>query len=132
MLSYYIPLDDKDISVTLREVKEILDAEVVVGRDRLDLEVKEAGSADLMSDVLILCKAGSLLLTGLTNPHVIYTASILGIAAIVMVRGKHPLPETIKVAEELHIPILTTKYILFETVGRLYAKGIVSCIEKVE
>jgi hypothetical protein len=35
-------------------------------------------------------------------------------------------------ARELKIPILTTKYILFETAGRLYTKGIVGCLSKVE
>jgi predicted transcriptional regulator len=85
-----------------------------------------------MSDVLVFCKAGCLLLTGLNNPQVVRTADVLDIAAIVIVRGKRPLPETIQLAEELQIPILTTKYILFESVGRLYAKGIVGCIEKVD
>ena len=118
--------------MTLREVKKILDAEVIVGHDRLDLEIKDAGCADLMSDVLVFCKAGCLLLTGLNNPQVVRTADVLDIAAIVIVRGKRPLPETIQLAEELQIPILTTKYILFESVGRLYAKGIVGCIEKVD
>ena len=118
--------------MTLREVKEILDAEVIVGHDRLGLEIKEAGCADLMSDVLVYCKAGSLLLTGLNNSQVIRTADVLDIAAIVIVRGKRPFPDTIQLAEELRIPILTTKYILFESVGRLYVKGIVGCIEKVD
>ena len=118
--------------MTLREVKKILDAEVIVGHDRLDLEIKDAGCADLMSDVLVFCKAGCLLLTGLNNPQVVRTADVLDIAAIVIVRGKRPLPETIQLAEELQIPILTTKYILFESVGRLYAKGIVGCMEKVD
>ncbi len=118
--------------MTLREVKEILDAEVIVGHDRLGVEVETAGCADLMSDALVFCTAGSLLVTGLTNPHVIRTADVLDIAAIVIVRGKRPLPETIRLAEELQIPMLTTKYILFETVGRLYAKGIMSCVEKVD
>jgi predicted transcriptional regulator len=113
-------------------VKEILDAEVIVGHDRLGLEVKEAGCADLMSDVLVFCKAGSLLLTGLTNPQIVRTADVLDLAAIIVVRGKRLFPETIQLAEELQIPILTTKYILFESVGRLYAKGIASCIEKVD
>jgi predicted transcriptional regulator len=117
--------------VTLQEMKEILDAEVIVGHDQLDLEMKEAGSADLMSDVLFFGKAGMLLLTGLTNPHVIHTAYTLGIAAIIMVRGKHPSPETIQLAEELQIPLLSTQYILFETAGRLYAKGLIGCMEKV-
>lgn len=114
----------------LREVKEILDAEVVVGHDQLDMEVEKGACADLMSDLLVYCKTGSLLLTGLANHQVVRTAEVLDAAAVVIVRGKQPFPETIKLAEELHIPILTTKYILFETVGRLYTRGMVGCIEK--
>lgn len=117
--------------MTLREVKEILEAEVFVGHNQLGMEVKTAFGADLMSDVLAFAKAGSLLLTGLTNPQVVRTSDVLDIAAIIIVRGKRPLPETIQLAEELQIPLLSTKYILFETAGRLYTKGIVGCVEKV-
>jgi Predicted transcriptional regulator containing CBS domains len=116
----------------LREVKEILEADVIVGEEKLDMEVKTAFGADLMSDVLAFAKAGSLLLTGLTNAQVIKTATTLHIAAIILVRGKKPSTEAIDLAKELQIPILTTKYILFETAGRLYAKGIVGCLKKVE
>ncbi len=116
----------------LREVQEILDADVIVGKEKLDMEVKTAFGADLMSDVLSFAKAGSLLLTGLTNTQVVRIANVLDIAAIILVRGKKPTAETIDRAKELQIPILTTKYILFETAGRLYAKGIVGCLEKVE
>ncbi len=42
------------------------------------------------------------------------------------------LVEAIKLAKELQIPILATKYILFETAGILYTKGIVGCLKKVE
>jgi predicted transcriptional regulator len=118
--------------LTLNDVKIILNAEVIVGEEHLDLEIKTAFGADLMSDVLAFAKAGSLLLTGLTNSQVIRTANILDIAAIILVRGKKPSTETINLAKELKIPLLTTKYILFETAGRLYAKGIVGCLEKVE
>lgn len=117
--------------MTLREVKEILEAEIFVGHNQLGMEVKTAFGADLMSDVLAFAKAGSLLLTGLTNPQVVRTSDVLDIAAIIIVRGKRPLPETIQLAEELQIPLLSTKYILFETAGRLYTKGIVGCVEKV-
>ncbi|OPY01614.1 MAG: DRTGG domain protein [Syntrophorhabdus sp. PtaB.Bin047] len=115
----------------LQQVKDILDADVIVGNDQLEMEVKTAFGADLMSDVLAFAKPGSLLLTGLTNPQIIRTSDVLDIAAIILVRGKRPLPETIQLAEELRIPLLSTKYILFESVGRLYAKGIRGCIEKV-
>jgi predicted transcriptional regulator len=117
--------------MTLGEVKEILEAEVVVGEDQLGKEIKTGASADLMSDVLAFAKSESLLLTGLTNPQVVRTADVLDIAAIVIVRGKRPLPETVQLAEELAIPILSTRYILYEAVGRLYAKGILGCVEKV-
>ncbi|MGV8059588.1 MAG: DRTGG domain-containing protein [Smithellaceae bacterium] len=116
----------------LREVKEILEAEIIIGEDKLDMEVKTAFGADLMSDVLAFAKAGSLLLTGLTNEQVIRTADTLDIAAIIMVRGKKPATEAVSLAKELKIPILTTKYILFETAGRLYVKGMVGCVEKVD
>jgi predicted transcriptional regulator len=118
--------------LTLNDVKIILNADVIVGEEHMDLEVKTAFGADLMSDVLAFAKAGSLLLTGLTNSQVIRTANILDIAAIILVRGKKPSTETINLAKELKIPLLTTKYILFETAGRLYVKGIVGCLEKVE
>jgi predicted transcriptional regulator len=117
--------------LTLHELKKLLDAEVLIGEDQLDMEVKTAFVADLMSDVLAFATAGSLLITGLTNPQVVRTADVLDIAAIIMGRGKMPSQETFQLAEELNIPILTTKYILFEIAGRLYAKDVGGCIEKV-
>jgi predicted transcriptional regulator len=125
-------LTNEEQPLKLRDVKEILAADVIVGEDKLDMEVKTAFGADLMSDVLAFAKAGSILLTGLTNDQVIRTADILDIAAIVLVRGKRANADTINLAKELKIPILTTKYILFETAGRLYAKGMVGCVEKVD
>lgn len=115
----------------LREVQKILDAEVLVGADKLDMDVHTAFAADLMSDVLAFADSGCLLLTGLTNPQVIRTADVLDIAAIILVRGKRPPPETIRAAAEKKIPLLSTKYIMFESAGRLYAKGIVGSTQKV-
>ena len=116
----------------LSDVQEILNADVIVGAEQLDMEIKTAFGCDLMSDVLAFAKAGSILLTGLTNTQVIRIANVLDIAAIILVRGKKPQAEALVLAKELQIPILTTRYILFETAGRLYAKGIVGCLEQVE
>jgi len=116
----------------LYDARDILDAEVIAGEDNLDLDVITAFAADLMSDVLAFASAGSLLLTGLTNTQVVRTASMLDIAAIILVRGKQPSPEAVFLARELKIPILTTKCILFETAGRLYSQGIIGCLQKVD
>ena len=120
--------------MTLSEIKEILDATVYVGNEKLDMEIIIAFAADLMSDVLAFtfAKEGSLLITGLTNPQIIRTAYTVDIAAVMLVRGKIPPEETIRLARELDIPLLSTGYTLFEASGRLYANGIVSCIEKVK
>jgi predicted transcriptional regulator len=116
----------------LGEVVDILEATLLVGTERhLALDVKTAFSADLMSDVLAFAKSGSLILTGLTTPQVVRTASILDATALIIVRGKIPPADTLKLAQELDIPVLSTGYILFETSGRLYANGIVGCIEKI-
>lgn len=118
--------------MTLNEVVKILNADILVGHDLLEIKVKNGFGADLMSDVLAYAKPGAMLLTGLTNPQVVRTADILDIAAIVMVRGKKPAPEMIRLAEELKIPLISTKFILFESIGRLYEKGMRGCIERVD
>lgn len=117
--------------VTLAQIKDLLDAEVVVGEDRLDLEIKTAFGADLMSDVLAFARSGCLLITGLSNPQSVRTAYALDIAAIVVCRGKALTNKFIEIARELGIPILWTQYIMFEACGRLYREGITGCIREI-
>ncbi|MCK4535239.1 MAG: hypothetical protein KAT81_06860, partial [Syntrophobacterales bacterium] len=85
-----------------------------------------------MSDVLAFAKPGSIMITGLTNPQIVRIANIVDNSAIIIVRGKTPPDETVRLAEELGIPLLSTRYILFETSGKLYANGIVGCVGKIE
>jgi len=117
--------------VTLAEIKKLLDADVIVGEDHLNIEVETAFGADLMSDVLAFATHGCLLITGLTNPQCVRIAYTLDIAAIILVRGKKPQEQAVQLARELGIPVLATKYILFEACGKLYRNGIVGCIRKV-
>ena len=111
----------------LREVLERTDCKLISDGVDLELDVKMGCGADLMSDVLAFTHADTLLLTGLTNPQVVRTADMAGIRAIVFVRGKLPPPETRAVAQKRGIPLLASKYTLFETAGRLYAAGLPSC-----
>lgn len=113
--------------MTLEQVVRILAGRVVSEGVDLSSKVEMACGADLMSDVLAFTHAGTLLLTGLTNPQVVRTAEMAGITAIVFVRGKYPPPETIALAAEKGIPLLATRYTLYEACGRLYAAGLPGC-----
>jgi predicted transcriptional regulator len=108
----------------LKEIMEILEAEVIVGDDLLEQEVKMVAGADLLSDVLAAAMPGALLLTGQINPQVVRTAEVSDLAAICFVRGKKPENETINAAASKNIPLLTTQKPMFESCGRLWVAGL--------
>lgn len=108
----------------IQEVKDILEAKVWVGEDRLEREVHAACGCDLMSDVLAFAKEKVLLLTGLINPQVIRTAEMLDIKAIVFVRGKDPTEDMIKMATQKNMILLSTNHPLYVACGQLYIKGL--------
>jgi predicted transcriptional regulator len=110
----------------LKEIKNILEAEMLYGDECLSKEIKVAYGSDLMSDVLTFVKSGSLLLTGLTNAQVVRTAEIAEIGAICFVNNKKPQEETTNLANEKKIPLLVTKLFMYECCGRLYKKGLSS------
>ena len=105
--------------LTIAAVREILEAQTLCGDDQ-SLRVQEVGAADLMSDVLALSKSGMLLLTGLTNPQVIRTAVVADLCGVVFVRGRKPSAETLRLAREAKLQILSTALTMFEAAGRLY------------
>jgi predicted transcriptional regulator len=115
------------MNMKLRDVLSLIEGKVVSSGVDLNTEVQMACGSDLMSDVLAFTHAGTLLMTGLTNPQVVRTAEVAGIAAIVFVRAKLPPPETVALAEEHGIPLLASKYTMFETCGRLYRAGLTGC-----
>lgn len=116
----------------LKDIKDKLAAELLVGEESLDLEISMACGSDLLSDVLAFAKSNSLLLTGLTNPQVIRTAEVAEITAVCFVRGKRPSEETIEQAKQKGIPILCTSLPLYESCGRLYSCGLAGCSQTTE
>jgi len=113
----------------LREVIEILNAEVLCGESNIDSIDAEYGyAADLMSDVLAFASHSMLLITGLTNIQIFRTAQMLDIPAIVFVRGKKPQDDLLELAKEAEMPIILTKDSMFAACGKLYEKGLTPCI----
>ena len=111
--------------MTLRELADLLEAEVISGEKHLDEEFECAGASDLMSDVLAFGESGIILLTGLVNTQSIRTAEIIEAKAIVYVRGRKPNKEGISLARERDILILSTRLFMFKACGLLYGRGIV-------
>jgi len=121
--------------MTLKEIKDILSAEVISGDHDLEKEIKYCFAADLLSDILALGRGSgvlTLLITGITHPQVIYASNIFDLGAIIFVRGKRPTEATLQLAIENQIPLLATPYIMFETCGRLYQHGLRPSIARIK
>jgi predicted transcriptional regulator len=110
--------------MTLREIVQLLEAEIIYGESHLDDQIEFAGGSDLMSDVLAFAKPGILLLTGLSNSQSVRTADIIEAKAIVYVRGKKPDPEGLKLAKKKDIPVLLTEFMMYTACGLLYSHNL--------
>ena len=112
--------------MNIRDLIRILDGTLITQPSNLSKEIKGGFGADLMSDVLASIQPEAVLMTGLCNPQVVRTAQMADVSAIVLVRGKNPPIETIRLANEELLPLISTPYGMFEACGRLHAAGLVS------
>ena len=117
--------------MTIGTIKELLEAQVLCGEDRLDIDVHSACGSDMMSDVLAYVKEQAVLLTGLVNSQVNRTAEMMDMVCLVFVRGKKPTQEMIELAADSGMAILATDMRLYEACGKLYMNGLVGNGRKV-
>ncbi len=108
----------------IRDIKELLNADVLCCEEELDKEVNSACGSDMMSDVLAYVKDQAVLLTGLLNSQVIRTAEMMDMVCIVFVRSKKPTEDMIELAKKLDIVILTTDLRMYNACGRLFSEGL--------
>ena len=108
----------------VRDIKEILGAELICREDLLDTEVHAACGSDMMSDVLAFVKEQAVMLTGLVNPQVVRTAEMMDMHCIVFVRGKRPDLNMIEMAEDRDMVMLCTELEMFTSCGKLYSAGL--------
>jgi predicted transcriptional regulator len=113
-------------TMKLAEIVEIIDGTIFNEDPDLDIEIKGGCGADLMSDVLASVQPDAVLLTGLCNPQVVRTAQMADVRAIIFVRGKQPSSDTIDLAEQESLPIISSPYGMFELCGRLFRAGLPS------
>ena len=110
--------------MTFRDMVKVLHAKVLCHEEKLDNPARTACCSDLMSDVLAFVNEKTVLITGLTNPHVMRTADMLDLKCLVFARGKVPTQDILDGAEELGMAVLTTRLTAFTACGRLYEAGL--------
>ncbi|MDD3051391.1 MAG: DRTGG domain-containing protein [Candidatus Cloacimonetes bacterium] len=111
----------------LKQIIEVLEAEILTPDIDLELEITCAFGADLISDVLMCVTEPTMVLTGLTNPQIIRLSDMIELQGIVFVRGKIPSEEIIEMAAERGLPLISTKFTLYKSSGLLYNLGLRSC-----
>ena len=108
----------------IKDIIDILDAEIMCRDDLLEQELHTACGSDMMSDVLAFVKDQAVLLTGLVNPQVVRTAMMMDMRCIAFVRGKRPSGEMLSLASSAGLAVLATPRRLYEACGILYHAGL--------
>ena len=112
--------------MTIQELITMVKGTLLTEKVNLNREVNGGFGADLMSDVLASIQPHAVLLTGLCNPQIVRTAQVADITAIVLVRGKIAPKETVELANQENIPLISSPFGMFEICGRLYKAGLPS------
>jgi serine kinase of HPr protein (carbohydrate metabolism regulator) len=110
--------------MTVREVVDSSQLEILAQHDGLEKEVTGGYASDLLSDVIANSRAGNLWVTLQTHRNIVAVATLKELAAVVLVNGRTPEPETLEKAREEKVILLGSRLPAFELVGRLYGMGI--------
>jgi predicted transcriptional regulator len=112
--------------MNIQDLANTVNGTLITNASNLHRTAKGAFAADLMSDVLASIQPDAVLVTGLCNPQVVRTAHMADVAAIILVRGKMAPEETVDLANEEQIPIISTPFGMFDACVRLNQAGLFS------
>ena len=115
--------------MTISEIIDVLEAEIV-GGGSLEKVIHRACACDLLSEVLRCMSKDSILLTNLTHIQTVHVADMVDAIAICYTRSKKPKDDTVNLAREKGLVLLSTKFSSYEASGRLYQSGLPGCAEK--
>ncbi len=116
----------------LIDVARLLKAEILCCEELFAREVKTCFACDMVSEMLLHVQSNALLVTSLTNAHILHAAQVMDALAVVFVGGKKPDVSIIKRSEQSGLPLMSTKKLIFECCGLLYAAGIRGDTEDLE
>ena len=82
--------------------------------------------SDMLSDVMAGAKSGNLWITVQTHKNIVPAANLVDVSAVVITGGKTVPQDTVDLANQHDIAILSTELQTFELVGKLYSLGLVT------
>ena len=104
----------------LAAIVKALTLKVCCGDNALNREVKGGYVGDLLSDVIANSQEGHVWITRQIHQNVVAVASLKDLAAIILVQGSEPAPDTLEKAAREGIPILVAAEPAFEVAGKIY------------
>ncbi len=111
--------------MTIQEITDLVQGEILCGKEKSSDEIKCVFASDLMSDVLTLKDNENLmLLTGLCNLQSIRTCEMSDIEYILIVRGKQVTEDMLELAVDNEMVIIRTEFSMYKTSGILYSAGL--------
>ncbi len=102
------------------ELVEKFGLKVFSGEAGIENEIKGGYVSDLLSDVMGNASEGDVWITLQSHQNVMAIASLKDLAAVIIVKGFEPEPDTLEHSNEEGIPILGTDMDTFKISGELY------------
>jgi len=102
------------------DIVEKLGLVVYSGAEGLSNEIEGGYTSDLLSDVMGSADSGMVWVTIQTHKNIMAIASLKELAAVVLVKGEKPEPDTAEQSNQEGIPILGTTLETFEITGQIY------------
>jgi hypothetical protein len=110
--------------VNIAEAANKIEGTLVTAKAAAEREIQGGYASDLLSDVMGNSREGDVWVTLQKHANIVAVAQLNGLAAIVLVNGRKPEPDTISRAEEMGIPIISTPMQAFDAIGALFSMGL--------
>ena len=110
-------------TMNVAEAAQRIEGTLMAGSSAADREIQGGYASDLLSDVMGNSREGDIWVTLQKHVNIVAVAQLNGLAAIVLVNGRKPEPDTVARADEIGIPIISTPLQAFDAIGILVCPG---------
>jgi predicted transcriptional regulator len=110
--------------MTVNDLVEKFDLQVVAGNDGLQRQVEDGYCGDLLSEIMGNAPEGCVWMTIQGHQNIVAVALLRNMAAIIVTGGQTPDDKTLQKANQEGIPILLWPNSSYRLAGQLFSLGI--------